>query len=74
MLQGLPKQVQILFKMGSESHLRRGGPQKASGEPLGTLLEASGAEKKKLGTALDQLGRLLLKGGCRFSFPARAAV
>ena len=42
--------------MGSESHLRRGGPQKASGEPLGALLEASGAEKKKLGTALGRLG------------------
>ena len=34
-----------LFKMGSESHIRRGSPQKASWRPLGALLEASGAEK-----------------------------
>ena len=35
--------------MGSESHLRRGGPQNASREPLGALLEASGAEQKEVG-------------------------
>ena len=44
------------FKIGSKSHLRRGGPQNASREPLGAFLEASGAEKKKLGTALCRFG------------------
>ena len=33
-------------KMGSDSHLRRASPQKPSWKPLGTLLEALGAEKK----------------------------
>ena len=55
MVQGLQNRTPNRSKIGSKSHLRRGGPQKASGEPLGTLLEASGAEKKKLGTALGQL-------------------
>ena len=32
-------------KMGSESHLRCGRPQKASWRTLGALLEASGAER-----------------------------
>ena len=40
-------------KMGSESHLRRGSPQKASWRPLGALLEASGAEKSKFGGLLE---------------------
>ena len=53
---GLLSGAQHGFKIGSKSHLRRGGPQNASGEPLGALLEASGAEKKKLGTALGRLG------------------
>ena len=35
-------------KIGSESHLRRGSPQKASWRPLGALLEALGAEKISL--------------------------
>ena len=42
--------------ISSESHLRRGGPQNAFREPLGAHLEASGAEKKKLGTALGRFG------------------
>ena len=37
-------------KMESESHLRRGSPQKASWKPLVTLLEAHGAEKKPEGS------------------------
>ena len=56
MVQDLQNRTQNQSKMGSESHLRRGGPQKASGEPLGALLEALGAEKKKLGTALGRFG------------------
>ena len=55
-LQGFAREAQIGSKMGSEWHLRRGGPQKASGESLGALLEASGDEKKKLGMALGRLG------------------
>ena len=55
-VQGFQHRSQNRSKIGSHSHLRRGGPQKASGEPLGTLLEASGAGKKKLGTALGRLG------------------
>ena len=43
-------------KMGSESHLRRGSPQKASWKPLGALLDALGAEKKRLGKALGRFG------------------
>ena len=39
-------------KIGSESHLRRGSPQKASWRPLGTLLEP-------LGALLDALRALL---------------
>ena len=46
------------FKMGSESHLRRGSPQKASWKPLGALLEALGAEKTKLESLLAALGSL----------------
>ena len=46
-------------KIGSESHLRRGSPQKASWGPLGALLEASGADKKlawrPLGAVLERL-------------------
>ena len=45
-------------KIGSESHLRRGSPQKASWRPLGTLLEALGAEKTKLESLLAALGGL----------------
>ena len=44
--------------MGSESHLRRGSPQKASWKPLGALLEALGAEKTKLESLLAALGGL----------------
>ena len=40
--------------MESESHLRRGSPQKASWRPLGALLEALGAEKNKVGIALGR--------------------
>ena len=36
--------AKIGSKMGSESHLRRGSPQKASWRPLGALLEALGAD------------------------------
>ena len=35
--------------MGSESHRRRGSPQKASWRPLGALLEPLGAEKSNIG-------------------------
>ena len=49
-------------KIGSESHLRRGSSQKASWKPLGTLLEASGAEKKILGAALGRSKRNLKTG------------
>ena len=42
-------------KMGSESHLQRGSPQKASWKPLGALLEALGADKNKVGIALGPL-------------------
>ena len=41
-------------KKGSESHLRRGRPRKASWKPLGTLLEALGAEKTKLESLLER--------------------
>ena len=51
-VQGLQNRTQNRSKIGSESHIRRGGPQKAFGQPLGVFLDASGAEKKKLGTAL----------------------
>ena len=44
--------------IGSESHLRRGSLQKASWRPLGTLLEALGAEKTKLESLLAALGGL----------------
>ena len=44
------------MRIGSKSHLRRGDPQNASREALGAFLEASGAEKKKLGTALCRFG------------------
>ena len=44
---------QKLFKMVSESHLRRGSPQKASWRPLGTLLEAFGAQKSNWKRLLD---------------------
>ena len=40
--------------MGSESHLRRGSPQKASWKPLGALLEALGAEKTTLESLLGR--------------------
>ena len=40
-------------QMGSESHLRRGSPQKASWNPLGTLLGTLGAEKTKCGAQTD---------------------
>ena len=46
-------------KMGPESHLRRGRPQKASWRRLGTLLEALGAQKNKVGIALGALLRPL---------------
>ena len=46
------------FKMGSESYLRHGSPQKASWKPLGALLEALGAEKTKLESLLAALGGL----------------
>ena len=55
-VQGLQNRTPNRSKIGSKSHLRRGGLQKASGEPLGALLEASGAEIKKLGTALGRVG------------------
>ena len=45
-------------RTGSESHLRRGSPQKASWRPLGALLEALGAEKTKLESLLAALGSL----------------
>ena len=45
---------QKLFKMGSESHLRRGSPQKASWKPLGALLEGFGGRKNKVGIALGR--------------------
>ena len=45
-------------QMGSESHLRRGSPQKASWKPLVALLEALGAEKTKLESLLAALGGL----------------
>ena len=44
--------------IGSESHLRRGSLQKTSWRPLGTLLEALGAEKTKLESLLAALGSL----------------
>ena len=40
--------------MGPESYPRRGSPQKLSWRPLGALLDALGAEKSKLGTALGR--------------------
>ena len=52
--------AKIGSQMGSESHLRRGSPQKASWKPLGALLEALGAEKTKLESLLAALGRLLV--------------
>ena len=55
-VQGLQNRAQNGVKIGSKSHLRRGDPQNASREALGAFLEASGAEKKKLGTALGRLG------------------
>ena len=55
-VQGLQNRTPNRSKIGSEFHLRRGGPQNASGEPLGALLDALGAEKKKLGTALGRFG------------------
>ena len=55
-VQGLQNWIPNRSKISSKSHLRRGGPQKASGESLGALLAASGAEKKKLGMALGRLG------------------
>ena len=55
-VQGLQNRTPNRSQICSKSHLRRRGPQKPSGEPLGALLEASGAEKKKLGTALGRLG------------------
>ena len=55
-VQGLQNRTPNLSKIGSKSHLRRGGLQKASGEALGALLEASGAKIKKLGTALGRVG------------------
>ena len=48
-VQGLQNRTPNRSKIGSKSHLRRGGLQKASGEPLGALLEASGAGKKEVG-------------------------
>ena len=51
-MQGLQNRAQNGLKIGSTSHLRRGDPQNASREALGAFLEASGAEKKKLGAAL----------------------
>ena len=44
------------MKIGSKSHLQSGEPQNASREALGAFLEASGAEKKKLETALCRFG------------------
>ena len=41
-------------QIGSESHLRRGSSQKASWTPLGSLLEALGAEKTKLESLLER--------------------
>ena len=55
-VQGLQTRAQNGVKIGSKSHLRRGDPQNASREALGAFLEASGAEKKKLGTVLCRLG------------------
>ena len=49
-------------KMWSESHLRRGSPQKASWRPLGTLLEPLGAEKSHIGIALGRSWRPLKTG------------
>ena len=49
-------------QIGSESHLRRGSPQKVSWRPLGALLEPLGASwsrKNKVGIALGALLRLL---------------
>ena len=51
-----PNRTQNGVKIASKSHLRRGDPQNASREALGAYLEASGAEKKKLGTALCRFG------------------
>ena len=45
--------------MGSESHRRRGSPQKASWRLLGALLELLGAEKTKLESLLFALGVIL---------------
>ena len=56
MVQGLQNRTQNRSKTGSKSHLRRRCLQKASGEPLGALLDASGAEKKELGINLGRLG------------------
>ena len=51
-VQGLQNRAQNGVKIGSKAHLRRGDPRNASREALGAFLEASGAGKKKLGTAL----------------------
>ena len=48
-------------KMGSESYLRRGCPQKASWSPLGALLGVLGAEKTKLESLLAALGGLSIQ-------------
>ena len=45
--------------MGSESHLRRGSPQKVSWKPLGALLEALGVEKSELKSLLGRSWRAL---------------
>ena len=55
-VQGLQNRTPNRSTIGSTSHLRRGGLQKASGEALGALLGASGAKIKKLGTALGRVG------------------
>ena len=46
-------------KMGSESHLRRGRPRKASWRPLGSLLEVLGADKTKLESLLERYWKRL---------------
>ena len=56
LVQGLQNRAQNGVKIGSKSHLRRGDPRNASREALGAFLEASGTEKKKLGTALCRFG------------------
>ena len=52
-------------QMGSESHLRRGRPQKTSWKPLRSLLEASwnalGRSWNALGALLDALGVILAR-------------